>query len=70
MRACPSSKPTIRPCFSSFLGRREKMWILFGFECIWKDAFKAGTLKTEQQTFYKKAKKRKMKEIRKKVEII
>ena len=46
------------------------MWILFGFECIWKDAFKAGTLKTEQQTFYKKAKKRKMKEIRKKVEII
>ena len=32
------------------------MWILFGFECIWRDAFKAGTLKTEQQTFYKKAK--------------
>ena len=50
--------------------RQEKMWILFSFECIWKDAFKAGTLKTEQQTFYKKAKKRKMKEIRKKVEII
>ena len=32
------------------------MWILFGFECICRDAFKAGTLKTEQQTFYKKAK--------------
>ena len=42
------------------------MWILFGFECICRDAFKAGTLKTEQQTFYKKAKKTKDEEIRKK----
>ena len=33
------------------------MWILFGFECGLEGiAFKAGTLKTEQQTFYKKAK--------------
>ena len=31
------------------------MWILFGFECICRDAFKAGTLKTEQQTFYKES---------------
>ena len=50
-------------------GEREDVDTVW-FECIWKDAFKAGTLKTEQQTFYKKAKKRKMKEIRKKVEII